>query len=352
MKDEVKQMPLSPRHATRAQQASAEGEGAVTVQGSHSSSLIHPSKIVDVAAAVITRPDGRFLLAERPEGKVYAGYWEFPGGKIEAGESPRAGLVRELREELGIELETAHPWLTQVFGYAHATVRLHFFRVTQWRGEPHGRETQRIAWVSPDERPLEPMLPANTPIFQALRLPAVYAISNAEELGEQEFLRRLDGALAQGLKLVQVREKSLPPAELTRFAEAVRSRCRAHGAKVLLNGDARLAKALDLDGVHLPSAQLMQSKQRPDFPLVGASCHNGEELEHAGALGLDFCVLGPVLPTKSHPAAALLGWERFAELAAGRPLSIYALGGLQPGDLISAWTHGGHGIAMQRAVWS
>jgi 8-oxo-dGTP diphosphatase len=318
----------------------------------HSSSPItDPAKIVDVGAAVITRPDGSFLLAERPLGKVYAGYWEFPGGKIESGESIRAGLVRELHEELGIDVETAHPWLTHVFTYPHATVRLHFFRVTSWLGEPHGREDQRIKWMRPEQPPLEPMLPANTPIFRALRLPSIYGITNAQELGERSFLTRLDAALALGLRLVQVREPAMRPAQLARFAGEVLSRCRAQGAKVLLNGDVELAKNLGADGVHLPSARLMHIEHRPDFPLVGASCHNAEELLQATNLGLDFCVLSPVLTTKSHPDATLLGWAGFAQLCVDSSLSVYALGGLQPGDLVTAWSYGGHGIAMQRALW-
>ena len=91
------------------------------------------AKITEVAAAVIERPDGTFLLAQRPAGKPYPGYWEFPGGKIEAGESPRAALVRELREELGIEVREATPWITRVYAYTHATVRLHFRRTTRPR---------------------------------------------------------------------------------------------------------------------------------------------------------------------------------------------------------------------------
>src|SRR5918994_6473274 len=98
--------------------------------------------IIEVAAAVLQRPDGSFLLAQRPPGKVYAGYWEFPGGKVEPGEPAAAALARELHEELGIDVECAYPWLTRVFTYPHATVRLNFFRVTRWRGEPHPREDQ------------------------------------------------------------------------------------------------------------------------------------------------------------------------------------------------------------------
>jgi 8-oxo-dGTP diphosphatase len=308
-------------------------------------------EIVDVGAAVITRPDGSFLLAERPPGKVYAGYWEFPGGKIEPGETTLQGLSRELHEELGIDVETAFPWLTQVFTYPHATVRLHFFRVTSWHGEPHGRENQHIAWQRADETPLEPMLPANTPVFRALKLPPVYAITNAQELGQAPFLARLSSSLAGGLKLVQVREKSLAPGELNRFATSVIACCRVYGAKVLINSDLSLATSIGADGVHLTAAQMLTLKERPNVSLVGASCHNRQELDRAIALGVDFVVLGPVLPTKTHPGAPTLGWEVFADLAKGSPIPIYALGGLQSGHLQNAWQASSHGIAMQRAAW-
>lgn len=125
--------------------------------------------IVDVGVGVILRKDGHFLMGERTEGKVYAGYWEFPGGKVEHGESPREALVRELHEELGIDVHELAPWQVQEFTYPHATVRLHFFHVTGWHGEPHGKEDQRLAWCDPLAAPLTPMLPANTTIFDALR---------------------------------------------------------------------------------------------------------------------------------------------------------------------------------------
>ena len=87
--------------------------------------------IVEVVAAVILRPDGQFLLARRPGGKIYSGYWEFPGGKVESNESLLHALERELWEELGIQVRNAYPWVTRVFTYSHATVRLHFFRVVK-----------------------------------------------------------------------------------------------------------------------------------------------------------------------------------------------------------------------------
>src|SRR5258708_21489465 len=150
---------------------------------------------VDVAVAVLIRSDGAALLAQRPETKVYSGYWEFPGGKIEPGEPVAEALRREIREELGIEIERAYPWITRVFVYPHAKVRLHFYRVYAWRGEPRAVEHQAIAWQRPCAIELDPLLPANGPVIRRLMLPAEHAITRADELGIEPFPSRLEARL-------------------------------------------------------------------------------------------------------------------------------------------------------------
>ena len=304
---------------------------------------------VDVAVAVLIRADGAVLLARRPESKVYAGYWEFPGGKVEAGEPVADALRREIREELGIAIEREYPWITRVFVYPHATVRLHFHRVTAWRGEPRALEHQAIAWQRPEAMELEPMLPANGPVLRALSLPEEYAITRVGELGENEFFSRLEERLRSGLKLVQVREKTLPRATLTDVARRVLALARAHGAKVLVNSDVDLAREIGADGVHLTAAQLRGP--RPDLPWCGASCHSRDELRRAEDLGADFAVLGPVRATPSHPDSVPLGWDGFRGIAAGASIPVYALGGVQPRDLEQARTCGAHGLAMVRGAW-
>ena len=320
------------------------------------------TKIIEVSAAVLQRPDGSFLLAQRPADKIWAGYWEFPGGKIEPGETPYHALSRELHEELGIAVETAYPWITRVFTYPHATVRLNFFRVTEWRGELHPHEGQEFAWQSPaalrylranggGSATVSPMLPANAPVLRALELPSLYAISNAAELGVEEFLRRLEIALGNGLRLVQLREKHLSRDELRELARRVMVLARAHGARVLLNGDIALAQEVGADGVQLTGAQLAALHERPAVDWCAASCHNAAELRRAEALGCDFAVLSPVLPTLSHPGAPHLGWENFSAIAAGSSIPVYALGGLTHADMQTAWRHGAHGIALLRQAW-
>ncbi len=301
------------------------------------------ARVVEVAAAVIERADGAFLLAQRPAGKVYAGWWEFPGGKVEEGEAPEHALARELREELGIDVLTAYPWITRVHVYEHATVRLNFFRVSQWRGEPHPRESQAFVWQRLGERIASPMLPANAPVLAALSLPLEYAITDAQALGAAEQLARVEARMKGGLRLVQVRDRS--HWERSRLIYVVTSMARQYGARVLVNSGPAA------DGIHLTAEALMTLRARPDSALVAASCHTVEELGHAMAIGLDFVVLGPVKPTSTHPGAPTLGWEGFRRIAEGASIPVYAIGGLAPEDLDDARRAGAHGLAMIRGSW-
>ena len=309
------------------------------------------SVLVRVAAAVIVRSDGQVLLAQRPPGKPYEGYWEFPGGKLEPGETPSHALARELDEELGLRVRRAAPWIVQEFVYPHAHVELNFFRVFAWHGEPHSRDGQAFAWQTPGAFDVSPLLPANSRVLSALELPAFYGITNASDVGEDAFLVRARIAFERGLRLVQIREKDWPVERIAEFALRVKDAARAHGAKVLLNGSVDEARALGLDGVHWTSARLIDARSRPDDMIVGASCHDAHELARASSLRCDFAVMGPVLPTPTHPGVQCLGWDAFANQIAGTRIPVYALGGLWPEDLDIAIDHGAHGLAMRRGAW-
>ncbi len=243
-------------------------------------------RIVRVAAAVILRRDGRVLLAQRPPGKPYEGYWEFPGGKLEPGETPAHALARELHEELGIEVRRAAPWVVQEFVYPHAHVELNFFRVFAFDGTPHGRDGQAFAWQVPGAFDVAPLLPANTRVLRALELPAVYGISCASDLGEDAFVDRAQGALARGLRLLQLREKGWPRDRVRALAQRILPLARASGARVLLNGADEDAREWGLDGVHWTSARLREATSRPDGLIVGASCHDAPGARARGRGGL------------------------------------------------------------------
>ena len=312
-------------------------------------------KLTEVAAAVIERKaaDGavEFLLGQRAPGSFYPGYWEFPGGKVEPGETPHEALLRELREELGIEVTRADPWLRRQHVYEHAHVRLNFFRVREWRGELQDHVHSALAWQRAAAVDVSPMLPANAPVLAALALPDFYAITHAAEIGIDAQLLALAQALEAGLKLVQLREPMLDAPRRSAFVHAAVDLCHQFGARVLVNSDAALAAAAGADGVHLPAVRLAAQDARPEFPLVAASCHTVAELEQAARLGCDFAVFGPVRATASHPDVAGIGWDHFAAALGVPPLPTFALGGVRRTDLEIAQGAGAHGIAAICAAW-
>jgi len=315
------------------------------------------NKATHVAVAILQKENGDFLLSSRPQGKSWAGWWEFPGGKIELNETPEQALIRELQEELAIVPTQIQPWLQRRFDYPAThdspakTVHLHFFFIMQWRRKLIPQEGQSLSWQAASHVNVKPILPANAPIIHALSLPNVYAISNAAEMGEAAFFDALKQKLQQGLKLIQVRERKLDPDALVKFSTRVLALARPVGAKVIINQDVNLSIELGLDGVHLPSRTLLQLDSKPNGLIVAASCHNAVELAHAQALDLDFVTLSPVTETASHPDVKPLGWHAFSELIAYTTVPVYALGGMGLDDLPHALLNGARGIAMQRAVW-
>lgn len=319
-------------------------------------------KVVNVAVGIVQRnaslfSSGEFLMASRPNGKGWAGWWEFPGGKVEAGESPEQALSRELQEELGITPTETQAWLIRHFDYPAThdavakKVKLHFYFVTKWQGDLMPREGQQLSWQSPSHMTISPVLPANAPIMHALALPPIYAITNVAEMGEVAFLNALELQLKQGLSLIQIREKQLEQADLVSLVVKTQHLAQKYAAKVLLNANIELAQKLGVDGVHLTSEMLMNCQVKPSGLVVAASCHNAAELSYAEKLGLDFVVLSPVNETKSHENSVPLGWQLFEQWIQNSNVPVYALGGMQKSDLPLALRAGARGIAMQRAIW-
>ena len=169
------------------------------------------------------------------------------------------------------------------------------------------------------------------------------------ENGVDAELVRLNKALADGVRLIQVRDKALQSNQRKQFAQAVMALAREHdNCCILVNDDATLARNIGAHGLHLSSRRLMETTERPAFARVAASCHKAEELAHAASLGLDLAVLGPVLPTASHPESHGLGWAEFGELIEKSPIPVFALGGMSRDLLETARRAGAHGIAMMR----
>jgi 8-oxo-dGTP diphosphatase len=308
---------------------------------------------IHVVAAVLEDAGGRVLLAQRAADAHQGGLWEFPGGKVEPGESAGEALRRELREEIAVEVRAHRPLIRVRHAYADRTVVLDVHRVTAYAGEATGLEGQPLAWVDPAELDRYPMPAADRPIVTAIRLPDTYVITPPEPGDLDAFTASLKSVLRHGHRLVQLRLPGLDRAAVEPYARRAVALCGESGARLLLHRNTALAEAVGADGVHLTAAQVRGMTGRPVPPgrLVAASCHDGEELARAEALGADFAVLSPVLPTASHPCAPHLGWDRFAALVEAARIPVYALGGLSPGLIDTAWRHGAQGVAGIRGFW-
>jgi 8-oxo-dGTP diphosphatase len=306
-----------------------------------------------VAIGVIENAQHRMLVTQRPGHKHQGGKWEFPGGKILAGEGMPDALARELHEELGITLRTACPLQRIRHAYPDRNVLLDVWRVTDFTGEAHGREGQPLLWVTPQELASLDLPAADLPLVRTLQLPPVYLITDSSRYGKNGMLALIGRALAAGARLLQLREPQMSVEEYTEYARSVIALARQYGARVLLNADPSLVAVCGADGVHLSSHRLMTLLERPlnRQYLVAASCHNIAELEQASLVGADFSVLSPVLPTNSHPHAAPMGWDGFLRLRLYSDVPVYALGGVQPENQNMARRMGAQGLAMIRGLW-
>lgn len=313
---------------------------------------------IRVAAGVIINQNQNILLAQRPEGKPWSGWWEFPGGKIEEGESVEQALSRELEEELGIKIAGAQIWVRYIYEYPKNIVELWFCKVTQWQGEPKGLENQALAWTLPHKaHELGDLLPASLAPLQWLQIPQVYALSQWQKPEHVEhYMTRFEAALAQGVRLFQFREPNWPDGPAAKSLKAVfasmLARCHEKGVRLIVNSVHPISWALMADGIQLRAQDAVQLEQRPlpKDKLVGVSCHHLADILYAQQLDTDFMVLGHVLNTPSHPDAEPLGWTQFQTFAqeAGRP--VFAIGDQSPATLAQAQFHGAHGVAILRAI--
>lgn len=318
-----------------------------TLEAAPATDMIH------VVAAALVDAEGRVLLAQRPAGKHLAGYWEFPGGKVEPGEDPIAALRREIREEIGVDIGEATHLIAVPWRYPGKTILLDVYRVDDFLGVPHSCEGQALKWVpllslDPDEMPA-----ADHPVIHALHLPSTYLVTPEPGDDDAAFLDRLDTALDRGVRLVQLRAKALADARLLPLAREALRRAHRAGAQLVINGRFDLVEELGLDGVHLTATQLRTLEERPLSRLrwVGASCHDADDLALAQKLNVDFVVFGPVAATASHPNATPIGWDAFATFCAASTTPVYAIGGMRRDDVAQALASGGQGIAAITGLW-
>ncbi|WP_347988188.1 Nudix family hydrolase [Methylomonas sp. AM2-LC] len=296
-----------------------------------------------VAVGVITDNLGNILLTQRAKHVHQGGLWEFPGGKLELGESVERALIRELQEEVGILVELATPLIKVRYDYGDRCVLLDVWRVSRFSGQAMACEGQSMCWL-PAKRLGELSFPAaNYPIIKAAQLPSLYAILEGQTV--EEVLSNCRCILQRDIKLLQLRIKSLSVTDVEFVLPKILASCQLQQVKLLINSDLPVATAQG-DGIHLTSRALLACRVRPkNYAWVAASCHNLAELKHAEQLGVDFAVLAAVQSTATHPKQQPLGWDLVSDWIDQVNIPVYVMGGLTLGDLDRAFSAGAQGVA-------
>jgi len=307
---------------------------------------------IHVVAAVIENNQGQIFIAKRPDHQHQGGLWEFPGGKVEIGESTKQALKRELFEEIGIQIQKFEPLIQISHDYPDKSVLLNVWRVTDFDGKAHGKEGQQTCWVNKSELNQFSFPAANKPILSATKLPQHYLITPEPDFNQRtDFLETIEDRFKDGIKLVQLRAKLLNPRQLKTLYLEVKEISQAYDATLLLNSTINFAEDIGAQGVHLSSHELMKTIKLPKNLLCAASCHSKQEIIAASNLGVDFIVLSPVLKTISHPESTPLNWENFSDLCKSAPIPVFALGGMKLEHLPQAIDSGAQGIAGIRSLW-
>lgn len=311
--------------------------------------------IVHVAVAVIKNQHGQLFIAKRPEKSHQGGLWEFPGGKIENGESVQEALARELFEEVGITVLDASPLIRIHHDYDDKSVLLDVWCINDFSGEAHGKEGQETCWINLEHLSEYTFPEANTSIIKALNLPDKCMITG-EFNSEENLVKKIQVGIEKGM-MIQFRAPVLDSNIYFNYAEKIYDICKRHNVKLLLNTSFENyieQQAFKFShGLHLNSQEIHKypTGQNFDF-LTSTSVHNNDELLLAEKNDIDFVLLSPVKKTLSHPGSKPLGWTNFREITEITNLPVYALGGMTVNDIKTAKTNGGQGIAAIGEFWN
>jgi len=304
------------------------------------------TSLIHVAVGVLLNEVRDVLVARRHELSHQGGLWEFPGGKLEAGESVEEGLRREFREEVGVEIHHAYPLRKIRHDYGDKSVLLDVWRIDGFAGQPRGLEGQPVEWRPVSHLQASDFPAANAPIIEALQLPGLMAITPAAANWPQ-LEQILESLVAQEIGLIQLRQKQLSGDVYLQWYQRALKLCQNHAVRLLFNHDTAALPDGGVPGLHVSARRLAKLQARPviDSCLFSASCHNAVELQRAEQLGADFVTLSPVQATPKYESGQILGWSRFSELRREASLSVYALGGIDLAAWQTARQHGADGIA-------
>ncbi|HJN94956.1 MAG TPA: Nudix family hydrolase [Gammaproteobacteria bacterium] len=306
-----------------------------------------PANPLHVAVGVIVDAEQRVLVSRRHAHSHQGKLWEFPGGKLEAGEPVQAGLEREFREELGLQLHRYFPVKKILYQYPEKTVLLDVWQITEYSGSATGLEGQAVQWRSITALDQADFPPADVSIIRLLKLPREIAITPVLD-NESQLTGLIADYVALQEQVIQLRQHQLDPATYRQWFELASDICTSQGVTLIFNNDPKIFATLEKQAAfHASSARLMQLNARPvaEDLLFSVSCHNQHELLHAEALNADFAFLSPVKPTDKYLPGHCLNWAGFEELAGQVSLPVYALGGMIRSDIDTACQHGAMGIA-------
>lgn len=315
-------------------------------------SELKSQKWVEVAIGLLRR-NNTICLSLRQSHQHLADHWEFPGGKIEQGETPQQALTREFNEELGVNTTDWQPLIVVPWRYEKVSVRLHVFQTEQFTGEPQGMEGQQVAWCPIEDLAHKHFPEANKGILQALNLPNIY-MSIGKFESEQACLLQFNQALQQGVKLVQIKSKGLDDAQFIRLGNLLADCATQQGAKLLLNAaPEKLDWVANAAGIQLSSKQAQDYTSRPipESKLLAVSTHTRQQIEHALTIGADMILISPIKFTSAHADITPIGWQGLQALVNEIPVPVYGLGGMQLEDLLEAKSAGAQGIMLSKGVW-
>lgn len=299
-----------------------------------------------VAVGVLHNPVGEVLVSFRDPSRHQGGLWEFPGGKVDPGESVQDALCREFKEELGITPTQYFPFKKILYQYSDKRVLLDVWRITQFSGTPKGLEGQAIKWQPAAALSFDEFPAANRDIVRLLKLPREIPITpQAKSLAG--LLNLLSDWAHDESKLIYFQQPQLQSVESNHWYTSASELCSERGLTLFREVDgANDGEPEQAGSWHVQASALMALDKRPcgDDQYFSASCHSLVELEKAQALGADFVFLSPVLPDDPGADMNSLGWEAFKQLAGSVSLPVYAQGRLRREHLQLALSSGGFGI--------
>lgn len=316
-------------------------------------SELSEQEVVHVVIAILTN-EQEVLVSRRKSDAHLGGLLEFPGGKVEQNESPMSALKREIKEEVNIEITHASPLIQFPFSYSDRNIFLDVYVVDKYSGNVCSQEGQEIYWKNIEALNCKEFPAANYGVIRALQLPKKYPVTPNYSDDPENFLINFESVVCnESIKIIQLRAHDLAKSDYLKLFRQCADLCRKHSAKLVLNRDVSVFDESLAAGIHLTSNKLLNTKKRPldEQYLVGASCHNKNEVEYANKLNLDYVFLGPVKEKNHSHNEARLDWDGFSKLSTNSKIPVYAIGGLNRNDVDTSIQYGGQGIAAIREFW-